>query len=94
MSEYQHKKLTTYYVRPRYTAGSPDAVDKALALRISREENDAYRVCLSGRRGADAQGKAIREGVSGIVEAQQEHRGHVNVIDMITGETSVRKITR
>jgi len=62
-----------FYVRPRYTPGSPGTVDEATALGVLDSERRSFEHAKLGRYGEEAKADADRLGLRGIVE---EHRSH------------------
>jgi hypothetical protein len=75
-----------YYVKPRYTPGSPSMVDRVTAERVAREERESHKHGLHG------DGEAARAqllGLRGIVEVV-DYRGDTrHARDLITDETLV-----
>ena len=69
-------KINSYNVRPRYSPGSPAAVDEATARRSAREERDSYETALSGAWGDAERQRAELLGLDGIAyELWEEGRG-------------------
>lgn len=80
----------TYNVAPRFTPGSPAAVDLATATKVVDDERRAYRATLEGVYGADAVWRANKDGLDGIVEERDERSDCWLVTDMITGRRFIR----
>lgn len=87
-------KNSHFNVSPRYTPGSPAMVDEDTAVRVAAEERRAYERALSGRYGTEEQDRALKLGVSGVVESRAESRRSWIVLDMITGERFERPFKR
>lgn len=87
-------RFNSYNVRPRYSPGSPAAVDEATALRVVREERDAYEHALAGAWGEAERQRAELLGLDGIVYSLHEDgRGrHFRWVqgDLITGTVTRR----
>lgn len=60
-------RFNSYNVRPRYTPGSPAAVDEDTAFRVAREEREAYEHALTGIGGERERRRAEMLGLEGIV---------------------------
>lgn len=70
-----------WHVAPRYTAGSPAQVDEATAMRVAREEEQAY----VAQRFADRQPFTDpTQALQGIVYSSLELHGHIMVGDALT----------
>lgn len=54
-------------VMPRYTPGSPAMLDMPMAMRIARQEKEAFPHYLEGVYGEQWAERALREGLEGIV---------------------------
>ena len=65
-------RFNSYNVRPRYTPGSPAAVDEATALRVAEQERDGHEQALSGAWGEDERERAVQLGLTGIVYTLHE----------------------
>lgn len=78
---------TTYYLKPRYTPGSPGMVDYDTARREITDEREGYEHALSGLYGADQQKRAETLGLHGIIEARGEVKNGWQVHDLITDAT-------
>lgn len=76
----------TFNVSPRYTCGSPAAVDMDTALRVALEEKEAYEVAKEGIYGADDKKKAESEGLHLIAFEMRETSKGWQVHDLITGK--------
>ncbi|GAC1503360.1 MAG: hypothetical protein NVS1B10_08420 [Candidatus Saccharimonadales bacterium] len=74
----------SYYVAPRYTAGSPDAVDYETAHRVAREEHKAYYEHLEGHHGPENQERAKKLGLRGIVEERKVYARYYIAFDLLT----------
>jgi hypothetical protein len=81
-------------VVPRYTAGSPAAVDPETAERVAKEERAAYERVLTGAYGEEEKRRAERLGLEGIVYwyIEARRRPQVRVYDVI--EAYPRTFTR
>lgn len=77
-----------YSVVPRYTAGSPAAVDEATAKHVAREERAAYERYITGLYGEEEKRRADRLGLEGIVYSYDERtrRPQVRVHDLVLDE--------
>ena len=84
------KNPVHFYVRPRYTPGSPGMVSQELAERIAREEKDSYETNLTGIYGQAGIDRANKLGLFGISESKKEMKKGWEVHDLITGETYLR----
>src|SRR5438105_15866442 len=73
---------TSYHVAARYTAGSPAQVDYETAIRVAKQEAEAYKDALESMDTEFA--KAVARGVEGIVYATTEVRSTIMVEDLIT----------
>lgn len=79
-----------YNVAPRYTSGSPAAVDETTALHVAAQELDAYDRNVSGRYGIELKDAAQRKGLKGIVELRTERAGCWVVEDLLTNDKFLR----
>jgi hypothetical protein len=77
----------SYNVAPRYSAGSPAAVDHDTALRVAADELAAYTRAIEGAYGEEACTRATALGLSGIVEQREIHAHHYIATDLMTGVT-------
>ncbi len=79
---------TPYFnLEPRYTPGSPGAVwDHELAMRVAKEEADAFSYAITGSSGRDDQTTAEAKGLTLIVFEMRESTRGWNVFDVITNE--------
>lgn len=84
--------MSGFNVAPRYTPGSPALVDEATALKVAREEKDAYEYVLKGYGGVADQRKAQAPKAQApnalaliVFEMRERPKGWV-VHDMITDE--------
>ena len=75
-----------FNVRPRYTPGSPAAVDEEIARKVAEEEKHFIEHALSGVWGPAEKARAEKLGLRGIVEMRTERRDHWEVLDLCTGE--------
>jgi hypothetical protein len=80
--------MNRYSVVPRYTAGSPAAVDEQTALRVAREERAAYERLMTGLYGEEEKRRAERLGLGGIVYtySERQRKPQVSVYDVILDE--------
>jgi hypothetical protein len=76
----------SYNVAPRYSAGSPASVDRATALRAAADELEAYQRTVDGAYGEEQRERALRLGISGIVEEREIYAHHYLATDCMTGE--------
>jgi hypothetical protein len=83
-----------FNVRPRYTPGSPAAVDEYTALRVVEQERRAYEHSLTGAYGEEDLKVANTQGLKGIVEACFERSNGWDVKDLLTGEEFRRERIR
>jgi hypothetical protein len=87
-------RFNSYNVRPRYTPGSPAAVDEDTARRVGREERDAYEHALSGIMGERERERAELLGLEGIAYTLHEHGSGRKFrwvqTDLITGRVTLR----
>lgn len=74
--------MSIYEVLPRYTAGSPAAVDEATARRVAQQEREAYPAHKDGTYGPAWAKVATSEGLDGIVIRGE---GSGKYQDIITG---------
>lgn len=65
-------KLVHYNVKPRYTAGSPACVSRAIAEAQVVNERDAYERILEGVWGPEWQARAKREGLGPVREGENK----------------------
>jgi hypothetical protein len=91
-----------YNVKPRYTAGSPAAVDEKTALHQAEEEKKFHEMYLSGVMGEKNQALAEQLGLGPVADQERgglryspaelviEHSNHWFVRCLITGEMFVR----
>jgi hypothetical protein len=82
-----------FNVNPRYTAGSPAKVNYETAKRVACSELLAHARGILGVSGEEEQTKARRGGLRGIVECYRENGRGWSVLDMLTGDTSLRDPT-
>ncbi len=75
----------TYYVKPRYTPGSPGMVDRLTADRVADEERAGYEYAVQGTYGEEMKLKAEALGLSGIVETRRGVRNGWEIEDLIVG---------
>lgn len=75
-----------YSVHPRYSPGSPAAVDAKTAMRVAANEVDGYYHALDGIYGIEDQERANRLGLSGIIEVCETFAHHIEYYDRLTGE--------
>jgi len=75
----------SYYVRPRYTPGSPSMVSRETAERVAREEKSAMADALEGLQGAEQKRRAEALGLHGVAELRTEANNGWRVRDLITG---------
>lgn len=75
-----------YNVHPRYTAGSPAAVDPATAKRVVEQEKEAYERAKEGVLGDRDRETAEKEGLALIVFTMRERPKGWEVHDLITNE--------
>jgi hypothetical protein len=78
--------MIRYSVTPRYSPGSPSDVPRGVAERVLIDEHECYERALSGRYGDEAEARARKLGLSGIVEMVTERRGKLEVKDLLTLE--------
>lgn len=87
-------RFNSYNVRPRYTPGSPAAVDRKTAEQVAREERDAYGHALTGIMGENERERAELLGVEGIAYTLHEQgsgrRFRWVQTDLITGRVTLR----
>lgn len=81
----------TYNVAPRYTPGSPALVDRATAERVAKEEDESYKLAITGHAGEEAKLRAMEEGRFGIVEERWEERNRMHYRDLLTENRGVRE---
>lgn len=79
-----------YWVRPRYTPGSPGPISEEQAWRLVSEEKTAYTASMEGFYGPVLQEEARRLGLKGIVEEQRERLNGWDVHDLITDQKFYR----
>ena len=60
-------KKFDFFVRPRYTCGSPSLVDETTARKVADEEHRGYLIAMSGRKGEGHRRMAAEMGLAGIV---------------------------
>lgn len=75
-----------YELAPRYTPGSPAAVDEATARRVAKEEKDAYTCTLEGIYGEAAKAVALEKGLALIAFEMCEKASGWVIHDLITDE--------
>ncbi len=68
-----------YEIIPRYTGGSPGVVDKDIALKVAKQETDAFNAYFEGAYGEEGIQLAGKYGLEGIVLRSNNGR-HVDVI--------------
>jgi nicotinamide mononucleotide (NMN) deamidase PncC len=83
-----------YNVAPRYTAGSPAMVDRAIAERVAEQEEEAFHRSLTGIYGEEARTIAQTQGLGWIAWETMERRSQLTKADMLTGQITVQKIDR
>jgi hypothetical protein len=88
------RKKGFFSVHPRYTCGSGAQVREEIAVRVAREELQAYEHALTGVYGASDQALAQHQGLPGIVEYLVEGKKSWTVYDLCTGEKYDRPFTR
>lgn len=77
--------MVLYEVTPRYTAGSPAVVSRAIAEEVARTEREFYHHAKEGYWGCEWRRKAERLGLAGIVKSYLQ-RGHIYIVnDLLTG---------
>jgi len=76
-------------VAPRYTCGSPAAVDIDIAERLAKDERESYEFIIEGREGQERAAKAKAEGLKLIVFEMVEHSKQWLVFDWLTNELHV-----
>ena len=76
----------SYNVAPRYSCGSPAAVDRLTAFKVVTDELNAYNRALAGAYGEEGRQRAETLGISGIVEEREIHAHHYFATDCMTGE--------
>lgn len=90
-----------YNARPRYTAGSPAAVDQATAEKLAADEIRMHQIALTGVWGDKQQAFAKQAGVGPFdagdgrglrspAEYVEEHSNHWLVKCLTTGKVFVR----
>lgn len=79
-------------IRPRYTPGSPSYVSPAVAAKVLLEETAGYQRALAGRHGPEANARARRLGLAGIVETVADRRGKLEIRDLITGDLATQTV--
>lgn len=83
----------TYSVYPRYTPGSPAQVDQATALRVARDEREAYAELLTPPiLDPIATRRAKGLGLRGIVVATWEVGRKAYRRDILTGHIEFRML--
>jgi hypothetical protein len=75
----------SFEVLPRYSGGSPAAVDEHTARRVAEEERQSYLAALKGAYGDERAADARREGLDGIVLERHAKGNRVCYTDVITG---------
>lgn len=76
-----------FNVAPRYTCGSPAQVHEGIAVRVAKQEAEAYRDhYLSGLYGADAKAEAEKNGLDFIAFTMRETRKGWEAYDLLTGK--------
>lgn len=75
-----------YNVEPRYTPGSPGAVDFRTAKAVAADEQQCYTFALDGVYGDADQRKAKESGLDLIVFSMYERPKGWHVEDLITGK--------
>lgn len=87
----EHKRKPTHFnVAPRFGPGSPAMVDREIAMRVARDEEEMHSGCQEGRYGQDMITTAETKGLLGIVELRAETKKGWDVLDVITGERYIR----
>src|SRR5260370_290158 len=76
----------SYNVAPRYSAGSPAAVDRDTALRVAVDELAAYERTMEGIYGEGAKARALLLRISSNVEGREIRDYHYVATDCMTGE--------
>jgi hypothetical protein len=79
--------MAMHVVTPRYTCGSPAAVDEPTAMRVAQEEIAAFVRVTTWARGynPDLTKLADEQGLAGIVYWARSRAKHWEVYDEITG---------
>ena len=80
------KNKTFFYVRPRYTPGSPALVDQKTAEKVAREEADAFNHAREGVYGAEEAFRARKLGLHRIAYTMTERKNGFDVVDLLTKE--------
>jgi hypothetical protein len=81
----QAPRSACYYVKPRYTPGTPAMVDLGTALDVAAAEEEAHARNLDGTYGDAASTRAEDKGLDGIVYARWNTKLRVYKLDLITG---------
>jgi hypothetical protein len=85
-----NRKPYYFYVRPRYSAGSPAMVTERIAFQVAADERYCYEHTLSGAYGEEQKKRAEVLGLRGIAYAMAEHGSGRKfrwlVFDLVTGE--------
>jgi hypothetical protein len=79
--------MAMHVVTPRYTCGSPAAVDEATALQVAQEEVSAFIKTTTWARDYEPSVTTMADhnGLAGIVYWARSYAKHWQVVDEITG---------
>lgn len=82
-----------YFVKPRYTSGSPAMVDLGTALDLAADEEQMYERYLEGTYGALKSTWARNQGLELIVYARWERNHRLHKLDLITGTLTTMPVS-